>query len=196
MAKRKPKHFPTGSTVRHTSKFLRSIGMVTRRAVDGLVLGTSPDKTRVLVAWSDGHTSQAGVDTLEKTRKQPSYDTRTTVTAERRDAVKKMDQETWTREEIQEIVEYYKRDDIPKLQEVEIREIKQKLKGPFTITSEGEENVYFTDGSGREYFFKHGGSEAARSAFFKAIGAPTIGVGGYDSNPGFTESELTRRLKF
>lgn len=196
MAKRKPKHFPTGSTVRHTAKFLRSIGSSTRSAVDGLVLGTSPEKTRVLVAWSDGRTAQAGVDTLEKTRKQPDYDTRSTVTAERRDAVKKMDTETWTRDEIQGIVEFYKRDDVPKLQEIEIREIKQKLKGPFKLTSEGEENIYFTDAKGDEYFFKYD-TEADRSALYKAIGVKAVGVGGYPraNNPS-TPTDLIRSLKF
>ena len=53
---------------------------------------------------------------------------------------------------------------------VELREIKQELVGPFMVTDEGEENIYFTDGSGRPYYFKHEGSEAQRSGFFKAIG--------------------------
>lgn len=62
---------------------------------------------------------------------------------------------------------------------VEIREIKQQLEGPFSVLEEGEENIYFTDGKGDRYYFKHEGSEAQRSAFYKAVGIPMIPVGGY-----------------
>ncbi len=74
---------------------------------------------------------------------------------------------------------------------VELREIKQDLVGPFTIEGEGEENIYFTDGAGENYFFKHHGSEAQRSGLFKAIGVKAQRA----NNPG-TASGLVGRLKF
>ena len=70
-----------------------------------------------------------------------------------------------------------------RVSQVELREIKRDLVGPFTITSEGEENIYFKDGGGSPYFFKHEGSEAQRSGFFKAIGVKALAVGGGDTVP-------------
>lgn len=63
----------------------------------------------------------------------------------------------------------------------QIRLVKQLAErmGPLVITSEGEENIYFTDATGTRHFFKHGGSEASRSAFFKATGARTVASHGY-----------------
>ena len=35
----------------------------------------------------------------------------------------------------------------------------EKLTGPITLTDEGEENLYFSDGDGKKYFFKYDGRE-------------------------------------
>ncbi len=108
----KSKHFSTGSTVRHTGKFLKSIGMHKGAPVDGLVLGTMANGQRVLVAWSDGHTSMVNPANLEKTRNQPNYDTKALVTAQRVLAREKLDPTMWTQSEIQEIIDGFERDDL------------------------------------------------------------------------------------
>ena len=54
-----------------------------------------------------------------------------------------------------------------RLEGVELHEIK-RLTGPFKVTSEGEENIYFTDGGGKPYYFKYD-LDADRSEFFKTI---------------------------
>lgn len=109
MAKPSSKHFPTGSTVRYTTKFMRSIGMH-KGAVDGLVLGMSGD--RVLVAWSDGRTSMVAPATLEKAPRQPTYDTKSAVTAERVRAREELDPQIWTQAEIEGIIDGFQRDDM------------------------------------------------------------------------------------
>ena len=106
-----PKTFPTGTLVKKTSKFLRSIGSVTRGPVDGLVLGS--DDTRLLVAWSDGLTYQIQAANVQKTKKQMEpASARATVTAERDRTRQTMDTEMWSPEEIDEVVASYVRDDL------------------------------------------------------------------------------------
>lgn len=105
------KTFKTGTVVKHTGKFLRSIGSVSA-PVDGLVLGSNGD--RLLVAWSDGRTNQVHAGNVQKARKQMGSPeaAKATVTAERERARQTMDTGTWTPEEIDEVVAYYPRDDL------------------------------------------------------------------------------------
>ncbi len=101
--------FKTGTVVKKTGKFLRSIGSVTAPR-DGLVLGSS--STRLLVAWSDGLTYQIQAANVQRAKKQMEpASAKATVTAERNRARQTMDTEMWSPQEIDEIVASYVRDD-------------------------------------------------------------------------------------
>lgn len=156
----KQKHFPTGSTVRRSAKFLKSIGLPTRGAVDGLVLGTSKNGRQVLVAWSDGYTTHINTANLQKASKQPDYDTRSTVTLERVAAREKMDAETWTPAEIEQIIDSFERDDMPRAEAL-----------------------------AAEWDIKRRPEVVRRHRAHMQKVAPL-------ENPGATENELTKRLKF
>lgn len=136
-----PKTFKTGTLVKKTSKFLRSIGSVTGGPIDGLVLGSSGP--RLLVAWSDGHTYQIQAANVQKARSQMDpASSKATVTDERKRARQKMDRGTWTVDEIDEIVASYRRDD-------NATKNPSELEGPFRFPS--GRVVFYDPGEGKYY---------------------------------------------
>ncbi len=105
MAKKKAA-FPPGTVIRHTAKWLRSTGQVTRGSINGVVLGAREGFN--LVAWSEGYTSGVAVANIEKTRKQlPPAEAKAIVSSEIKRLGKTYGGGEYSAEDIQSIKKSY-----------------------------------------------------------------------------------------